>query len=252
MIFTIIITITQSYWYIKYYNSNIYKENDPNTWIDYFDIKKGFTKQLYFFRTFANIFFAYSYHAGILPILSTLKKNDIKRKSKIINFSILWYTSMYFLLGVIGFFSYPINTPDLIIQREKIFSSDWIINIGRALIISALILKFPVNFKPFKLHLYTILFYNKENRMENKALPESGLDNNLVNGSGYGYLVSNTFDNIITILASYLAALLAVLFTNISNYFDIIGGICSINISVVIPCNIFFYNILFYCFYIYL
>ena len=276
MIITIIIIIIQLYWYINYYWKNTYKENDPNTWIDYFDIKKGFTNQLYFFRTFANIFFAYNYHAGILPITSTLKKNNIKTKSKIINLSIIWYTSMYLLIGIIGFFTYPINTPDLIVQREKIFSSDLLINIGKAFIIFALILKIPVNFKPLKIHLYTILYNNKkvsyenlnenekenlnenekENLIENlnKNLIESENDDNnnkfcIENISKFE--VSNTLDNIFTILISYLAALLAVLFTNISNYFDIIGGICSINISVVIPCKIF-YTIIYYYFLIFI
>ena len=135
VILCICFLIVQSYWYIKNYWDNIYDINKKNTWINLYNIEEGFDSNFYFFRTFATLFFGFNYHVGIIPVCSSLKKNNIKSKKKILIRSLISYSLIYFISGTIGLLSCPINTPDLIIQRYKLFNSDWLMNIGRSLII---------------------------------------------------------------------------------------------------------------------
>lgn len=152
------IILSQSYWYIPNYWENTFKENDKDTWLDFFDFKKGFTKDLFFFRSFANFFFCYNFHSGVLPECSSLKKNDVTRKGRILDRSILWYTFIYCLIGVFGYLSYPINTPHLITQRKKIFLYDHILDAGKILIVISLLLKILINFNSFKVHIFNSFF----------------------------------------------------------------------------------------------
>ena len=151
VIICLIILISQSYFYIKNYWENIYEEKNAETWINLYNIKSGFDSDFYFFRTFTTIFFGFSYHVGIIPVCSTLKKNAFQAKKKILKRSLISYTIIYFLFGTIGFLTCPIKTPDLIILRYKLFSSDWLINVGRGLIVLSLLMKIPINFNSFKI-----------------------------------------------------------------------------------------------------
>ena len=154
----VLIILIQSYWYIPYYWENTFNEKDPETWLKYFDFSKGFTEDLFFFRSFANFFFSYNFHSGVLPECSNLKKKDVIRKGKVLNRSISWYTSIYITVGVVGYLSFPINTPHLITQRKKIFNHDYILDIGKFLIVISLLLKIMINFNSYKVHIFSSFF----------------------------------------------------------------------------------------------
>lgn len=158
----VLIILIQSYWYIPYYWENTYNENDKETYVDLFNLKKGFNKDLFFIRSFANFFFSYNFHSGVLPECSSLKKNDLTRKGRILNRSITWYTSIYILVGVLGFLSWPINTPHLITQREKIFKHDWILDIGKFMIVISLFFKIFINYNSYKIHIFSSFFSEAE------------------------------------------------------------------------------------------
>lgn len=157
VIICLLILIGQSYYYIKNYWENIYDENNPETWMNLYNIKSGFDSDFYFFRTFCTIFFGFNYHTGVIPVCSTLKKTAFRTKNKILKRSLISYTIFFFLFGTIGFLTCPIKTPDVIILRYKLFSSDWLINVGRGLIILSLLLKIPINFNSFKISFYSLL-----------------------------------------------------------------------------------------------
>jgi amino acid permease len=210
MVFPIVTILVQSFWYIPYYWENTYNENDPNTWINYFDVSKGFNR-FQIFRTFAVLFFASNFHGGILPITNELKKNDLTRKNKVLNWTLISYGVLFLSVGIIGFLSFPINTPNIFLQRETIFQDDHIMDIGKLFVIFSLLIKFPSNYITYKLHLFSIIFNKSE--------------------------VSFSTELITKLLSIYSAATISFFYTWPENYVDIIGGICSINICVVFPCK---------------
>jgi amino acid permease len=213
MIYSISIIIIESYWYIPYYWNNTYKENDPKTWINYFDFNflKNFDK-LYFFRMIANLFFCFNFHNGFLPIINELKQKDLIKKNKVINLIIIWFTIIYLTVGILGFLSLPLNTPNVIVQRKKIFSNDWIMNIGKILIILSLLMKTPTNFVTYNSNLFFLIIFDKSE-------------------------VSYKTEIIIKILSFYFVATIAFFHSYPEDYIDIIGGLCSINICLVYPCK---------------
>jgi len=156
VIICLLIIICQSYFYIKNYWEKIYDEKDSKTWMNFYNIQSGFDSDFWFFRTFCTISYGFCYHIGLVPVCSTLKKNSFQAKNKILKRSVISYTTIYFLFGTIGFLTCPINTPDVIILRYKLFSSDWIINIGRGLIVLSILLKIPINYNSFKISVYSL------------------------------------------------------------------------------------------------
>lgn len=156
VIICLLILIGQSYFYIKNYWEKIYDEKDSSTWMNLYNIQTGFDSDFYFFRTFCTVFFGYNYHVGIIPVCSTLKKNVFRAKNKILKRSLMSYTLIYFLFGTIGFLTCPVKTPDLITLRYKLFSVDWLINIGRGFIVLSLLMKIPINFNSFKISIYSL------------------------------------------------------------------------------------------------
>lgn len=143
---------------MKYYWENIYKENDKKTWINFYNISAGFDSNYYFFRTFAALFFGYDYHVGLISVVSTLKKNDVPRKVKVMRRSMFSYTLIYLLFGTVGYLSVPINTPDLMIFREKIYKSDWLIDIGRILTVISYVMKLPIMYNAYQTSANSFLF----------------------------------------------------------------------------------------------
>jgi hypothetical protein len=68
------------------------------------------------------------------------------------------YTPIYFVLGILRFLPYPQHTPDLNIQRQKIFEKNIFMDIAKIFIVITAIMKIPSNFKTFKLSILKFIF----------------------------------------------------------------------------------------------
>jgi amino acid permease len=131
--------------------------------INWFNIGNGFTFKLYFFTGTATVFFAYTCHAGAFPVYKTLKNNVQRRIYKVFKRSIILDAIIYMSIGVCGFLTQPLDTPDLIIFRKNQLSSDVPMIIGRLLIAVNLILSSPANFNGFRLSLLEIIGWDSTN-----------------------------------------------------------------------------------------
>ncbi len=151
LFFLVLIIVIEFPWYFSYYLNNDYKKDDESTWINYFDIGKGFTEKLYFFRGMSTLFYAYSCHIGAFPIYKTLREKSARRIQKIYRRSILIDGFFYLIVGITGYLSMPLNTPDLIIQRKKIFNTDIFMTIGRCAFVFTLLTKIPCNYNSFRI-----------------------------------------------------------------------------------------------------
>lgn len=159
----IIIIIVETPWYFKDYLERIYKENDETTHLNIWDISKGFTEKLYFFKGTATLFYAYSCHYGAFPIYKELKNNVIRRIQKVFARSIILDGTFYIIVGLSGYLSNPINTPDLIIERYKYFDSDIVMTLGWIAFIFTLIMKIPANYNSFRITLIHLFGYEDSN-----------------------------------------------------------------------------------------
>lgn len=210
LFFLILIIIIQTPWYFNDYLTHIYKKDVPETHLNLYDVSKGFTDELYFFKGTATLFYAYSCHVGAFPIYAELKNNVLRRVQKVFARSILLDAAFYMVVGVTGYLSNPIGTPDLIIERYKIFHNDWIMTIGWMAFIFTLMMKIPANYNSFRLTLITILGYK-------------GLD------------IPNKINLIITIPTIAAACTIAALYSQIDDYISLMGSFCAVIIAFLIP-----------------
>ena len=160
LFFLILIIILQTPWYVKDYWEVRYIENIPSTHLNIWNISTGFTEKLYFFKGTATLFYAYSCHIGAFPIYKELKENITRRIQKVFRRSIILIGAFYIVVGLTGYLSDPITTPDLIIERYKLFRSDIIMTIGWMAFIFTLVMKIPANYNSFRISLLGLLGYD--------------------------------------------------------------------------------------------
>lgn len=150
LFFLIGIIIIQCPMYITDFFKNTFQKDDPKYQYNYYDFSVGFTKDMNFFKSVATLFYAYSCHVGAFPVLHSLNDRTKKRTDKVFQRAIMLDAFCYLVVGMTGYLSMPVNTPDLIIERKSIFESDWIMTIGRISFILTLLMKIPANYNAFR------------------------------------------------------------------------------------------------------
>lgn len=151
-----IVIIIQLPSYLNYYKSL------PDTVINVYDLSEGFTKELKFFSGFATIFFSYSCHYGAFPVYNMLANNSPRRIKKVLRRSVILDGCFYLLIGILGYLTIPVDTPNLIITRKSIDDSDIVMTICRLLIAIMLICKIPVNYNSLRISIFNLIYGNTE------------------------------------------------------------------------------------------
>lgn len=211
----ILIVVIESLWYIKDYFENIYNKDDPDTYLNTKDIiKTGFTSDMYFFKSCATLFYAYTCHIGAFPVLSALTNNTRRRVDKVFKRLIALDCVCYIIIGIAGYLTQPIDTPDLIIERTNIFSSDWVMIIGRIAVILTLFTKIAVNYNALRVSAVTLI--GKDTKEMGKLL-----------------------NFIITFTTLILTTLVCALYQSITDYISLLGSFCSVLIAFFFPCLVY-------------
>ena len=208
LFFLIFIVVIESPFYIKH---NFF---DNKTKINFIDITVGFKKDMKILQTIATLFYAFSCHVGVFPVLNTLRDPSPKRINIIFKNSIILDISCYLIIGFFGYLTQPIDTPDLIIERKKLFKNDFLMIIGQICFIFTLIAKISANYNALRSCLINLFKLNKSHNQNQ---------------------ISNITNFTLTECSLIITTLIAVLFQSISSYISLIGGFCSIVISVLIP-----------------
>ena len=152
--------------------------NNDKFELNYFDILSGLKGDMKLLQSIVTVFYAFSCHVGAFPVLQTLHNPIERRQKKVIRRAIYIDIISYLIIGASGYLTQPLNTPDLIIERDKLFNSDWIMTIGEICFILTLLAKisancnfdnnnfdicyFPVNIRLYKSNrffLYSINFF---------------------------------------------------------------------------------------------
>ena len=204
----ILIVVLESPFFIK---KNIIDDKQP---INFYDTKPGFGKYMEFLKSIATILYAFSCHPGVFPVLESLYNPTKKRIKKVFRRAILLDIICYLIIGIFGYLSQPLNTPDLIVERNKIFKNDIVMNFGQLLFIFCLIAKICANYNALRSTLLIMFKYDPGNYPDKVNL-------------------------IITTTSLIISTFIAVVFQKISDYISLIGSFCSVWIAVLFPCLIY-------------
>ena len=206
LFFLIFIVVIECPFYIKY---NFF---DNKTKINFIDVISGFKGDMKILQAISTLFYAFSCHVGVFPVLNSLKNPSPQRINSLFKKSIILDISCYLIIGISGYLTQPIDTPDLIIERKKIFKNDFLMIIGQLCFIFTLVAKICANYNALRSCLINLLGLNKSQNQ-----------------------ISNTTNFIMTEGFLIISTLIAVIFQSISSYISLIGGFCSVIISVLIP-----------------
>jgi len=210
LVVVVLIIICQSPYFIDNYYDDIYKKDDDTTHLNIYDLSRGADKNLNIIRPFVTLFFAYTSQNALFPIIEAVKDRTERKINKIFYISSIIDCIIYILIGILGYLTQPIDTPDLIIERKSIFKKDYFMIAGRMLLTLTLLGKIAPNYNSIRT---TIL-------------------------STMGYDINNysTFLNcIITIPLILVSTLITVLYQKVGDYVDFLGSFASIFFCFLIP-----------------
>lgn len=149
--------------YLDHYWKNIYKENDDSSHFNWLSFSGGFNRDMIFFKATASMYYSFCCHLGAFPVYEKILKRDDRRTEKIFVRSILLDGLVYLIIGVSGYFTQPLHTPDMIIEREKLpGSSDIGMIIGRLLIVLMFLAKVPATYTCMRISIFSLLWKTDE------------------------------------------------------------------------------------------
>ena len=174
------------------------------------DFNIGFKKDLKFIQSISTILYCFVCHEGIFPVINSLENPTQQRVNKVFKISMFNNVICFIIITVAGYLTQPKNTPDLILEREKIFKKDYIMTIGLGLFCVALITKICAAYNCFRAIILNIFKFDSNN-------------------------YPNSINFILTISTLSLTAFIAAMFQNISDYININGSFYGLFISVIMP-----------------
>ena len=209
LIVVIMVILGQSPMYYKHFKEHIYKKEDESTHPNFFDFRKAFDSNMYFFPSLATMFFAFTCHVGAFPVYKALVKNDTRRIFKVFRRTILLTLILYLITSISGFFTAPVNSPALIIYRPKIGKTDIIMQIGKIAICANLILACPSNYNSFRLSLFELVFHRND--------------------------IPDKLNYLTTIPIVIVTTTIGILYSKITSYISLLGGFCSVVLIFLMP-----------------
>jgi amino acid permease len=206
LFFLIFVVVIECPFYIKY------NFIDNKTELNLVDVISGFKGDMKILQSISTLFYAFACHVGVFPVLNSLNSPTPQRINLLFKKSIILDISCYIIIGVSGYLTQPVDTPDLIIERKKIFKNDFLMIIGQVSFIFTLIAKICANYNALRICLINLFGLNNSQNQ-----------------------FSNRVNIIITGCCLMITTFIAVVFQSISSYISLIGGFCSVIISVLIP-----------------
>ena len=204
LFFLIFIVVIECPFYIKKY---IIEEKQE---VNYFDILSGLKGNMKLLQSIVTVFYAFSCHVGAFPVLQTLHNPTERRVKKVLRRAISIDIISYLIIGASGYLTQPLNTPDLIIERNKLFDKDWLMTIGEICFILTLLAKISANYNALRSCILVLFHYDTTN-------------------------FSKKVNLMITIIILIMTTIIAVIFQSISDYISLIGSFCTVLISFFIP-----------------
>ncbi len=208
--FVFLVVLIQFPGYLKYYLNKDYIAEDPDTHINYYNVKTGFNERLLFFQALSTFFFCFTGHNGLLPALEHLDNPTPKRRNKLYNISIGLDMLIYLIISLCGYLSVPANVVEIVFERKRIFGKDVLMTIARIALVPMAISKIQVNHNIWRISLLSTIGIQHEK-------------------------VSLKLNVIITAGTLLATTLVACLYQNITGYISLIGCFCVVFPAFFIP-----------------
>ncbi len=204
--FLILVVLIQCPFFIKdWWNDNYTKRH-----LNKFNIKASFGKDLKFLKSVTTFFYGFSCHVGAFPIMNSLKNASKKKIDKVFKIGLLIDIICFLIIGFSGYLTQPIDTPDLIIERRKIFKKDILMTIAQIFFIFTIFAKMSVNFNAYRIALLSLINIDSTD-------------------------FSNNINYAVTVITLGLTTFISIVFQSISDYLSLIGSFCTIIIAFLIP-----------------
>ena len=206
-IFLIIcIVVVQCPWF--FYHNCIEKITGMK--VNILDLREGFRSDLKFITSISTIIYAYECHAAIFPVISSLTNPTEERVNTVFRRATTINAISYIIITLAGYLSQPEHTPDLILEREKIDYSDYLMTFGLILFSLTIMTKIGALFNCLRCLILNVLKYDLDNYP--------------------------TSVNVILIIVVFsITTFIAATFQNISDYISLIGSFYGLFIAVVMP-----------------
>ncbi len=206
----ILLLVIETKSYINYYSQKTYQKDNEDTHYNFYKFQKGFDSELTFFQYCSSLFYAYCTTIGAVPIFNTLKNHVRRRMYKVVRRSIITNMLIFTIAATAGYFTWPIQTPDLIIQRKKITTGpDYFMSIGRIALSLTIIMKLPSNYAALRIVIFDKIWGTTE--------------------------ISDGKNIILTFIIINFCCFISVLYVEISAYIKILGGVCSTLVGFLFP-----------------
>lgn len=160
LLYVVFIVVFESPQYYTFFMDNSAPEIKEQ--INWYRIDKAFNSNIDIFTSLATFFYGFSCHAAALPIYKSLNNNVARRVQKVIRRSLFIDLFAYLAIGVCGFLTVPVNTPTIIIFREKIGTTDFSMIIARFGMALSLAFSVPCMYNGMRLSLLELVFGSKE------------------------------------------------------------------------------------------
>ena len=191
----------------SFYKNNVIKKKQK---LNIFDFSYGFNYNLKFIQSISTIIYSYACHAGVLPVISGLDNPIRERVQKVFISSTTINIICYTIITLCGYLSQPENTPDLILEREKISKKDYLMTVGLILFSITLITKIVSTYNVLRSLLLNLFKFDSIN-------------------------FPNSINFILTIITLAVTTFVAAMFQNISDCININGAFYGLFIAVIMP-----------------
>ena len=214
LVYAIIVVIIESFFYII--NENKDQAGDMN-WID---ITKAFNvkDRIPFFGGLATVFYLYSCHAGAFPVYKTLRNNTTRRIKKVFFRSILLDILVYVFIATASFITSPFESPELILYRPnlKTIEPDYFILVAKIGVIFNTFFSTPANYEVFRLSFCELVWGNSN--------------------------ITKIKNVVLTGIFLAIVSTIGAVYDDILEYFELIGGFCTVIYCILIPGLIYAIN----------
>ena len=202
----IFIVVIQCPWF--FYHNCIEKITGMK--VNILNLREGFRSDLKFITSISTIIYAYECHAAIFPVINSLTNPTEERVNTVFRRATTINAISYIIITLAGYLSQPEHTPDLILEREKIDYTDYLMTFGLILFSLTIMTKIGALFNCLRCLLLNIMKFDTDN-----------------------YPTSVNVIMIITVFS--ITTFIAATFQNISDYISLIGSFYGLFIAVVMP-----------------
>jgi len=147
--------------YLDNYFQN-YRENDPSTHINWYNILKSFDSDFSFFKATSSMYYSFCCHFAVFPVYEKLMKKSNKRTIKIFIRSIILDISIFIVVGLAGYLTQPKDPPQIILEREKIGDTDYFMILARLLVVLMFLAKVPASYTCMRISLFQMIWGTTE------------------------------------------------------------------------------------------